>query len=128
MLRGELKILRQHLKEKDDLLDTKIEELVLQKKEAENQIMNLKIDNTDLMEAEAKAHEEALERVKEEYEARLEIERNKYEEFVLEERKKNENVVENEREKLETEFSEAKEHWAVQKKVFVLFLYYDFCI
>lgn len=70
-IRLELKNLKAELKEKDNLLDAKIEELELLRKEAENKIINAKIDNDDLVQAKVEEYEKRIAEMKSEFDQRL---------------------------------------------------------
>lgn len=70
-LRLELKNLRAELKEKDNVLEMKIEEFENLRKESENRILNAKIDSDDFQQAELEKYEQQLAKQKSEFDELL---------------------------------------------------------
>lgn len=113
----ELKNLRRDVIEKDNLIESKTEELVKMKQEYENKILNERIDNKEMLEVEASKVEDKLRAQRAEFDKILKSQKSDYEKEIERIRKEREDSVEEQKVVCDQKMKEAEEKHKKEKKV-----------
>lgn len=111
------------MKLKDDFIESKIEEIESLRKESENRLLNASIDKDDILETEAKMHEDRIAAQREQWQRRLADEEAKWKKKLEEENEKAEHSIRDVREKYEERLKGMQNEWATERKVWYLVIF-----